>query len=484
MKMLNVKKIFIIMIKTAVEKKIGLVTMIVNRFILIIVIFSSNFLLLSKQIQDNHAPVNKGELDAPIKNLPPINITPLYAPDISDIAKPEKLPSEKRKHSQHVQEKTTFENKMVSEGKVILTFTYTGIGSEGFAFLKEQYPDFFERMEESFQKNLSTQNVANQPLIDSSSTKIPQWLLESSMDNAPVLLQGISIYLQSCKYSRNASQKVRFIPSFHRFILVGPPGTGKTTLAYAVAHMLNYPVVFIPATSLLGHFRNETSNKIEKFLQEQTVDGLPKVIIIDELHKLFEHYANNNADDSQSAAAFWLAIDKIEKYNSNVIIIGTANSVVKLPPEIKSRFSGKIITMPLLDKNQKIQTFINSIAHDQSIELDNSVNDEFIAKMLQQIQNCSLRDVQLIIDSAKIFYYSEQFTIRTEFPIVLTRTHFEQALDQLQVESQVLQENVIEKIYEKIKKWGIPLSVAVNILIFIKESNFLLQHSYGLFKIN
>jgi len=41
---------------------------------------------------------------------------------------------------------------------------------------------------------------------------------------------------------------------------------------------------------------------------------------------------------------------------------------------IKSRFSGKIIRMPLLDKNQKIQTFINSITHDQSIVLDDSVN--------------------------------------------------------------------------------------------------------------
>lgn len=452
--------------------------MIINKFIFIILIISSNFLLLGKNTIDSAVPVNKGGTEAPVKNFPPITITPLHDYDIPNIAGPEK-----RKHSPHVQEKKTLHH-IHSEGKDILTITYTSTSPEGLAFLKEQYPEFFETVERHIQKTSQTQNSIQPSLTEmpQSVTRIPQWLLESSIDNAPFLLKGILTYLQSYKYSRNRLGKDNIVPSFHRFILEGPPGTGKTTLAYAIAHTLNYPVVFIPATSLLGHFRNETSNNIEKFLQEQTVDGLPKVIIIDELHKLFEHYANNHADDSQSAAAFWLAIDKIEKYNPNIIIIGTANSVAKLPPEIKSRFSGKIIRMTLLDKNQKIRTFKKSITHDKSIIIDDSVNNAFILNMLQQIENCSLRDVQLIIDSAKMFYYAEQPTIATELPIILTSTHFKQTLNQLRSESQALQENVTEKIYEKIKKWGIPLSVAVNILIFIKESNFLFKNSHELFK--
>ena len=194
------------------------------------------------------------------------------------------------------------------------------------------------------------------------------------------------------------------------------------------------------------------------------------VIIIDELHKLFEHHASEHTDDSQSAAAFWLALDKIEKDNPHIVIIGTANNVDKLPPEIKSRFSGKIISMPLLDKNQKIRTFKQSIAHDKSVITDDSVDNAFITKMLQQIQSCSLRDVQLIIDSAKMFYYAEQPVYAIEFPIVLTRAHFQQALNQLQAESLVLETGTTEKIYEKIKKCGVMLSAAVNIAILIRAS--------------
>ncbi len=449
-----------------------------NKFIIITFIITSQFLLCDTTLQSNTPTDANKVIQKLIDDLPPIKITPLYAPDIPDITKPYK-----EKHSRHVKEEKKLQH-IHSEGKDILTITYTSTSPEGLAFLKEQYPEFFETMEENIQKNSQTQNSIQPSLTKTpqSVTKIPHWLLESSINNAPFLLQGILTYLQSHKYNRNRLEKDNVVSSFHRFILEGPPGTGKTTLAYAVAHTLNYPVVFIPATSLLGHFRNETSNNIENFILEQTIDGLPKVIIIDELHKLFEHHANDHADDSQSAAAFWLAIDKIEKHNPNIIIIGTANSVVKLPPEIKSRFSGKIIRMPLLDKKQKIRTFKKSITHDKSIILDDSVNNAFIVKMLQQIENCSLRDVQLIIDSAKMFYYAEQPTIATELPIVLTSTHFKQALSQLQSESQALQENVTEKVYEKIKKWGAPLSVAVNILIFIRESDFLFKNSHQLFK--
>src|SRR5579863_8750151 len=279
-----------------------------KKLILITFIISSNFLLLGKQAPDNPAHANKGKSEVPIKNLPPIKITPLDD-DIPDLAE-----------------------------------------------LQKKYPETCEQPP-STQKNIP--QTKNTPLI-----KPAQWILESSMENAPQLLKGIFFYLQSRRHNISKSQQFINIPSFHRFILVGPPGTGKTTLAHAIADILGYSTVFISATSLLGKFKNETAINIKTFLTEFSSNESHTVIIIDELHKLFEHHANERTDDSQSAAAFWLALDRIEKYNPHIIIIGTANNVDKLPPEIKSRFSGKIISMPSLNKNQKIRTFKQSIAHD------------------------------------------------------------------------------------------------------------------------
>lgn len=395
---------------------------IMNKFIIIIFIFLSNSFLLCKRAPNNPAPAHKDESQA-LKTIH------------------DSINNEQQANSE-------------SSIKNLPPIKITS--------LHDDIPDL-------------TESQTNIPQTKSvSMIKPAEWILESSIDSAPQLLKGIFFYLQSRSHHISKSQQFINIPSFHRFILVGPPGTGKTTLAHAIAHMLDYSIIFIPASALLGKFKNETAININKFLTEFSSNKSHTVIIIDELHKLFEHHANEHTDDSQSAAAFWLALDKIEKYNPHIIVIGTANNVDKLPPEIKSRFAGKIINMPPLNKNQKIQTFKQSIAHDLSVTIDDSVNDMFLAQMVQQIHNCSLRDIKLIIDSAKIFYYAEQSISTIKLPIILTQSHFQQALDQLQTESQILEESIIDKFYKKTKKYGVILSAAVNTAILIRAAKDLL----------
>ena len=286
------------------------------------------------------------------------------------------------------------------------------------------------------------------------------------MNNAPDLLKGILVYLEN-DYGAT--------PSFHRFILVGPPGSGKTTLAHAIAHMIDAPVMFVPATSLLGQYRNQTSVNITHFLEQYAIEGEEIVIIIDEIHKLFEHHTDDRSDDSQSAAAFWLMLDKIEQCNPDAIIIGTANNVEKLPQEIKSRFSGKIITLPLPDKKQRIEAFKNSFAYDPDLKLHKSIDDAFIIYVLEQIHNCSLRDVKLIIDTAKMFYYADYYIDveeidDPEFPIVLKKRHFQRALKQLQAESKVLEKSFIEKCQKQLEPWGSLFCMAANIASLLRFS--------------
>lgn len=329
--------------------------------------------------------------------------------------------------------------------------------------------------------NQSSPNQVNGQTRVISTQKNQKWIWESSIRNAPDLFKGIASYLLLRLDDVKQSPQSISVPSFHRFILVGPPGTGKTTLAYALGYMLHLPVVFVPATGLLGKFRNDTAVNIKNFLHQQAADGAKKIIVIDELHKLFEYHTSEHTDSSQSAAAFWLALDHIEKYYPNVIIIGTANSVDKLPPEIKSRFAGKVIAIPLPEKNQKIQAFKDSITYDQSVVIDASVNDKFIAKVIQQLNNGSLRDVQLIIDTAKMFYYAENLGCQTS-RIVLTRMHFEQAIKQLQAESCVLQESTSDALHAQLQKWGVVFSVAANIAVLARTSGHICEKVLPLVK--
>jgi len=333
-------------------------------------------------------------------------------------------------------------------------------------------PEYFQKNAEE-QQNATKKNVTqeNQTIDKTPLPRPARWVLESSMENAPKSVKGIFTYLQLRSRCPISNQPIINIPSFHRFILVGPPGSGKTTLACAMAEMLGYSYIFIPATNFLGKFRNDTAINLQKTLTQCIADGSKKVIIIDELHKLFEHHKSEQTDHSQTAASFWLMLDHIEKFFPNIIVIGTANNVDKLPPEIKSRFAGKIINIQAPNKEQKVQIFKSSIIHDQSIELDPSITDAFIARTIQQMEQQSFRDIRSFIDSAKIFYYAEQTTSNPKLPIVLTRIHFQQALNQLQIESQVLKESFSDQLCKKLQPWGVVFAIAANITTLIKASH-------------
>lgn len=294
------------------------------------------------------------------------------------------------------------------------------------------------------------------------------WIVESSLDQAPPLLKGIILYLQAQSGLIVRCSNPMFIPSCHRFILVGPPGSGKTTLAHAIASKLECPAILIPATSLLGHFRNETANNISERLEQYKYMPKNIVVIIDELHKLFEHHESDRTDDSQSAAAFWLAVDQMEKHYSRAILICTANDVSTLPSEIKSRFAGKVIEMQAPKRKHKIKVFKESIRHDVSTYLDRSIDNRFILKIIDQLPSCSLRDIRLLIDTAKMFYYEENPLYEQNHAILLTKKHFQKALNQLQAESFILAGNLPQKFIKNLEKWGLIISIVGNLSLLFR----------------
>ena len=87
-------------------------------------------------------------------------------------------------------------------------------------------------------------------------------------------------------------------PEYRAAFFVGIPGTGKSTLAKAIAYKLGKPWVCdcVAATQFQGEARGQTALQLREFL-EMIVKIRPKtVVVIDELNQLLEHSESKHHD--------------------------------------------------------------------------------------------------------------------------------------------------------------------------------------------
>lgn len=286
--------------------------------------------------------------------------------------------------------------------------------------------------------------------------RLPAWLQASALEKAPIMMQGF------LKYHSMKNTSIS-IPSYNRLILVGPPGSGKSTLARAFAQEINADYFVKDAGHFIGHYRNETAQKLREFF-DYVIDSQEEnkvVVVIDELHKLFENYRANNSDDSMTAASFWAMLDVLEERYPNIIVIGTMNEACRLPSEMLSRFHGKIVTIERVSSDAFEQIFDEMIDQDRSVEVD--CHPVYMWWLITQMRGYSIRDLKFFIDTAKIISIAHD-NVTEDNKIVLTRHSFDQSLAQLKNESFEHKESFITLHKETIYRWNVATGLMLNAL--------------------
>lgn len=122
----------------------------------------------------------------------------------------------------------------------------------------------------------------------------------------------------------------------------GPPGTGKTMTAKALANEVDAWFFLVRATDLVGEFVGDGSKRIHdlyKAAQNQT----PSIIFIDELDAiaLDRSYQNVRGDVSEVVNALLSELDGI-KENLGVVTIGATNTPLLLDRAIRNRFEEEL----------------------------------------------------------------------------------------------------------------------------------------------
>lgn len=116
-------------------------------------------------------------------------------------------------------------------------------------------------------------------------------------------------------------------------VLLGPPGTGKTTVGKIASKILGMPLVMFDFGSVFGSLVGESEAKMRNTLQ-QVVSLGGAVMVVDDADKAFRNATSSAGDSGTTQRVFQQFLVWRSEYKGPVFVIMTMNSTEGIPAEL------------------------------------------------------------------------------------------------------------------------------------------------------
>ena len=175
-------------------------------------------------------------------------------------------------------------------------------------------------------------------------------------------------------------------------LLVGPPGTGKTMLAKAVAGEASVPFFSIAGSEFVEMFVGMGASKVRD-LFKQAKEKAPCIVFIDEIDAIGQKRSGNlmgNDEREQTLNQLLTEMDGFQG-NTGVIILAATNRPDSLDPALlrPGRFDRRVpVELPDLKGREEIL-----VVHGKKVKLDSNVNFHNIARMAAGASGAELANI-------------------------------------------------------------------------------------------
>ena len=175
-------------------------------------------------------------------------------------------------------------------------------------------------------------------------------------------------------------------------LLVGPPGTGKTMLAKAVAGESNVPFFSMSGSEFVEMFVGMGASKVRDLFR-QAKEKAPCIVFIDEIDAIGQKRdgrVGGNDEREQTLNQLLTEMDGFET-NNGVIILAATNRPESLDPALTrpGRFDRRVpVELPDLKGREEILK-----VHAKKVKLDESVDFNKIARMASGASGAELANI-------------------------------------------------------------------------------------------
>ena len=149
-----------------------------------------------------------------------------------------------------------------------------------------------------------------------------------------------------------------------KLLFVGPPGTGKTSLALALSRTMHMPIIEVRLSMITSQYLGETSKNIDRIF-DLAKQLSPAILFIDE----FDFVAKSRTTDDHGAMkravnSLLKNIDKINLIKNGVLLIGATNHPQLLDEAAWRRFDEVVeFTLPDEEMRKNILKTVTSTLH-------------------------------------------------------------------------------------------------------------------------
>jgi AAA+ superfamily predicted ATPase len=149
----------------------------------------------------------------------------------------------------------------------------------------------------------------------------------------------------------------------NRFLFMGPPGNGKTSLAEAVANLLMVPLYTVRYDAIVGTYLGETASRLKKLFE--FVSTRQCVLFFDEFETLGKERGDTHETGEIKRVVSSLLM-QIDSLPSHVVVIGATNHPELLDRAVWRRFQVRV-QLPLPTR-EKIENWLIRFQKQHKIE--------------------------------------------------------------------------------------------------------------------